>query len=178
MLNNRYKLGKPLKIILMLVVLLVLSMMGAALAAYAKDVTLFSTGWVGPKYYAFEVENELKRQSLAPEERAVYTFTVKNYNDGGTAQVPLKVAILVTCPVDLAQTGKVFAELTYDNSVLGSSDKGKIECSGREMAANVKQSDRYTLTLTWLDADTALLGTMTSAVFEPSNINIRVSGYQ
>ena len=46
------------------------------------------------------------------------------------------------------------------------------------MAANVQETHNYTVTLTWVDADIALLGGMTQESFDPQAISIRVSGYQ
>lgn len=176
--NKQPRAGRPLKAVLALALLIAASMLGTTLASYVKEAGLFGSGWVGPKYYAFEVDSGAGRNSLMPGESAVYDFTVKNYNSGGIAQVPLKVLIHVTFPATLAGTGRVLAELRGGDTLLGSSDSGTLECSGIELAANTKDTDSYTLTLTWLDADTALLGGMTENVFDPSAISIRVSGYQ
>lgn len=178
MLNKRYGFTRRLRAILLMAVLISASMMGISLAAYSKEVGLFNSGWVGPKYYAFEVEYESQQHKLAPGESTDYVFTVKNHNAGGVAQVPLKVAIAVTYPTDLGGTGTMQAELKHGNASLGTSDNGELACKGRELAANEKDSDQYTLTLTWLDADIDFLGTKKSEVFQPSQIKISVSGFQ
>jgi hypothetical protein len=170
--------GRPLKTILVLALLIAASLLGTTLASYVKQAGLFGSGWVGPKYYAFEVDSNGGQNSLSPGGSTVYSFTVKNHNSGGVAQVPLKVLIHATYPATLAGTGRVRAELRSGASLIGSSDNGTLECSGIELAANTKNTDNYTLTLTWLDADIALLGGMTQSVFDPAAISIRVSGYQ
>ena len=172
------RISKPLKVILILALLIAASLLGTTLASYVKEAGLFGGGWVGPKYYAFEVDSSGGQNSLSPGESTVYSFTVKNHNNGGVAQVPLNVLIHVTYPATLAGTGRVQAVLRSGDSLIGSSDSGTLECSGIELAANTKETDSYTLTLTWLDADMALLGGMTESAFNPAAISIRVSGYQ
>lgn len=178
MLSKRFSLTRRVKAVLLMACLLSASVFGLSLAAYAKEVGLFNAGWVGPKYYAFEVDYEPQEHKLAPGESTDYLFTVKNHNAGGEAQVPLKVAIAVTYPTNLGGTGYIQAELKQGETSLGSSDNGTLSCSGRELAANERDSDQYTLTLTWQDADTEFLGSRKSEVFEPSQIKILVSGFQ
>jgi hypothetical protein len=178
MLNRRFIVSKPLKIIMALAVIISFSLFGTTLGMYVKEVGLFSSGRVGPRYYAFEVENNSSPQSVAPGESATFAFTVKNYDNGGVAQVPLKVAIAATYPMSLAGTGRVVAELKNGGTVLAVSDNGTLECGGLELSSAVNDTDQYTLSLTWLDADLIILGGMTTAVFDPSQVNIRVSGYQ
>ena len=170
--------SKRLKILLAMVLLVISAWTGTTLAAYVKEISLFSSGWVGPKYYAFEVESDFGHTSLAPGESASYPFAVRNYNDGGTAQVPLKVLISLDYPKSLAGTGKLRADLYSGSTLLRSSDTGTLESAGFDLAANVQETHHYTVTLTWVDADMALLGGMTQESFDPQAISIRVSGYQ
>ena len=178
MFDKQPKAGRPLKAILALTLLIAVSLLGSTLASYVKEAGLFGSGWVGPKYYAFEVDSTGGKNSLTPGESAVYAFTVKNHNPGGVSQVPLKVLIHVTYPKTLADTGRVLAELRCGDALLASSDNGTLECSGIELAANTKDTDSYTLTLTWLDADMLLLGEIAQGAFDPAALSIRVSGYQ
>ena len=178
MFDHPPRFSKALTAILALALVLAVSLLGTTLASYVKEAGLFGNGWVGPKYYAFEVESSGDRHALAPGESAAYAFTVKNYNSGGFAQVPLNVLVHATYPSALAGTGRVLAELRQGGTVLGSSDSGTLECPGAVLSANSEDSDSYTLVLTWLDADMALLGSMKDSAFEPQGVNIRVSGYQ
>ena len=178
MFDKQPRSGRPLKIILALALLIAVSLLGSTFASYVKQAALFGSGWVGPKYYAFEVDSAGGKNSLSPGESAVYAFTVKNHNPGGVSQVPLKVLIHVKYPTTLADTGRVLAELRHGDALLGSSDNGTLECPGIELAANTQVADSYTLTLTWLDADMAMLGTLTQNAFDPAALSIRVSGYQ
>jgi hypothetical protein len=178
MFDKQPRTGWPLKVILAFVLMIAASLLGTTLASYVKEVGLFGSGRVGPKYYAFEVDSTSGKNSLTPGESAVYAFTVKNHNSGGVAQVPLKVLIHITYPKTLADTGRVLAELRCGDALLASSDSGTLECAGIELAANTQDIDSYTLTLTWLDADMALLGTLTQNAFDPAAVSIRVSGYQ
>lgn len=171
-------LSKHLGVLLLLALLLAVSIFGVTLASYVKEASLFNQGWVGPKYYAFEVESGSGPEALAPGESTVYHFTVRNYNDGGTAQVPLKVLIHVTFPTTLAGTGRIEAVIRTGDQVLGTSESGILECAGLELAGNTPDTDSYSLTLTWLDADIILLGGQTQDIFEPSSVSVRVSGYQ
>lgn len=170
--------SKRFKIILAMILLIISAWTGTTLAAYVKQAGLFSSGWVGPKYYAFEVESALGHTSLAPGESASYAFSVRNYNSGGTAQVPLKVLISISYPSSLAGTGKLRADLYGGSTLLRSSDTGTLEAAGFDLAANVQETQNYKVTLTWVDADIALLGGMTQESFDPQAISIRVSGYQ
>ena len=178
MFDKQPRAGWPLRIILAFVLLIAASLLGSTLASYVKEAGLFGGGWVGPKYYAFEVDSTGGKSSLSPGESAVYAFTVRNHNTGGVSQVPLKVLIHVTYPQTLAGTGRVLAELRYGDALIASSDSGTLECAGIELAANTQDTDSYTLTLTWLDADMALLGEIAQSAFDPAAVSIRVSGYQ
>ena len=169
---------KKLKILLALALLVIAAWTGTTLSAYVKESALFSSGWVGPKYYAFEVDSSAGHTSLAPGESTSYAFTVKNYNSGGTAQVPLKVLISLDYPQSLAGTGKLRADLYGGNTLLRSSDTGTLEAAGFDMAANVQETHNYMITLTWVDADMALLGGIKGQPFDPQAISVRVSGYQ
>ena len=170
--------SKRVKILLAIALLVIAAWTGTTLAAYVKESALFSNGWVGPKYYAFEVESSFGHTSLAPGESASYPFAVRNYNDGGTAQVPLKVLISLDYPSSLAGTGKLRADLYGGNTLLRSSDTGKLEAAGYDLPANVQETHNYTIKLTWVDADMALLGGIKGQPFDPQAISVRVSGYQ
>ena len=170
--------SKRVKILLAIALLVIAAWTGNTLAAYVKQTGLFSGGWVGPKYYAFEVDSSAGRTSLAPGESTSYAFTVKNYNSGGTAQVPLKVLINISYPPSLAGTGKLRADLYSGSTLLRSSDTGKLEAAGFDLAANVQETQNYTIKLTWVDADMALLGGIKGQPFDPQAISVRVSGYQ
>ena len=170
--------SKRVKILLAIALLVIAAWTGTTLSAYVKESALFPSGWVGPKYYAFEVDSSAGHTSLAPGESTSYAFTVKNYNSGGTAQVPLKVLINISYPPSLAGTGKLRADLFSGSTLLRSSDTGTLESAGFDLAANVQETHNYTVTLTWVDADMALLGGMTQESFDPQAISIRVSGYQ
>ena len=172
------KISKPLRVLLGLALLIAVSMAGYTLAAYVKTVNLFQGGWVGPKYFAFEVNGNSESQTVAPGGSASFPFSVSNYNNGGTAQVPLNVSISITYPQSLAGTGAVEAKLTLGGSTLATSTNGTLECNGAALPQNVQTTDKYTLTLTWLNADIAYLGTVKTSTFNPSDIKIRVSGYQ
>ena len=169
---------RGLTALLVLVLLAAAGWSGTALAAYVKQNSLFGSGWVGPKYYAFEVESSVEGVKLAPGESANYPFTVKNFNSGGTAQVPLKVLIEIKYPKALVGTGSVWAELHSGSTLLKRTDTGKLECAGLEMAANIKETHSYTLTLTWLDADISLLSGIEESTLKPGAVSISISGYQ
>lgn len=171
-------LSKRVGTILILALLLAGSVFGFTLASYIKEASLFGQGWVGPKYYAFEVESSNRPEAIAPGESTVYHFTVRNYNDGGTAQVPLKVLIRATFPTALAGTGKVVAVIRTGDQVLGTSETGTLECNGLELSPNTPDTDSYTLTLSWMDADIDLLSGQKGTVIDPLAVSIRVSGYQ
>ena len=170
--------SKRLKILLAMTLLVISAWTGTTLAAYVKEISLFSSGWVGPKYYAFEVEPSFGQTSLAPGESVSYPFVVRNYNDGGTAQVPLKVLINVDYPSSLAGTGKLRADLYGGDTLLRSSDTGTLEAAGLDLAANVQETHHYMIKLTWVDADMALLGGKKEEIFTAQAISVRVSGYQ
>ena len=170
--------SKRVKILLAIALLIIAALTGTTLDAYVKQTGLFSSGWVGPKYYAFEVDSSAGHTSLAPGESASYPFVVRNYNDGGTAQVPLKVLISLDYPSSLAGTGKLRADLYGGNTLLRSSDTGTLEAAGLDLAANVQETHHYMIKLTWVDADMALLGGIKGQPFDPQAISVRVSGYQ
>lgn len=170
--------GKSLRVILALAALIMAGFAGAALASYVKQMDLFASGAVGPKYYAFEVASSSSHTSLAPGESADYNFTVKNYNAGGISQVPLHVLISLSFPKDLAGTGRIQADLIGEGQFLQSSDTGVIECAGLPLAAASQETHHYTLRLSWLEADISLLGGLTERGWDPQAISIRVSGYQ
>ena len=170
--------SKRVKILLAIALLVIAAWTGTTLSAYVKESALFPSGWVGPKYYAFEVDSSAGHTSLAPGESTSYAFTVKNYNSGGTAQVPLKVLINISYPPSLAGTGKLRADLYGGNTLLRSSDTGTLEAAGLDLAANVQETQNYTIKLTWVDADMALLGGIKGQPFDPQAISVRVSGYQ
>ena len=170
--------SKRVKILLAIALLVIAAWRGNSLAAYVKQTGLFSGGWVGPKYYAFEVDSSAGHTSLAPGESTSYAFTVKNYNSGGTAQVPLKVLINISYPPSLAGTGKLRADLFSGSTLLRSSDTGTLESAGFDLAANVQETHNYTIKLTWVDADMALLGGIKGQPFDPQAVSVRVSGYQ
>ena len=170
--------SKRVKILLAIALLVIAAWTGTTLSAYVKESALFSSGWVGPKYYAFEVESSFGHTSLAPGESASYPFVIRNYNHGGTAQVPLKVLINISYPPSLAGTGKLRADLYSGSTLLRSSDTGTLESAGIDLAANVQETHNYTVTLTWVDADMALLGGIKGQPFDPQAISVRVSGYQ
>ena len=170
--------SKRVKILLAIALLVIAALTGTTLASYVKQTGLFSSGWVGPKYSAFEVDSSAGHTSLAPGESASYPFAVRNYNDGGTAQVPLKVLISLDYPSSLAGTGKLQADLYGGNTLLRSSDTGTLEAAGFDMAANVQETHNYMIKLTWVDADMALLGGIKGQPFDPQAISVRVSGYQ
>ena len=170
--------SKRVKILLAIALLVIAALTGTTLAAYVKQTGLFSGGWVGPKYYAFEVDSSAGRTSLAPGESTSYAFTVKNYNSGGTAQVPLKVLINISYPPSLAGTGKLRADLYGGDTLLRSSDTGTLEAAGLDLAANVQETHHYMIKLTWVDADMALLGGKKEEIFTAQAISVRVSGYQ
>lgn len=169
---------KRLSILVLLALALSVSLLGVTLAAYVKQINLYSSGWVGPKYFAFTAEGGGQQKSIQPGESVSYDFTVSNHDSGGTAQIALHTAISITFPTNLAETGKLKGELRSGGTLLASSDTGSIECTGNTLTAAAADSDTYTLTLTWTGADMALLGGMKEAQIDPSRITIRVSAYQ
>ena len=46
--------SKRVKILLAIALLVIAAWTGTTLAAYVKQTSLFSSGWVGPKYYVSE----------------------------------------------------------------------------------------------------------------------------
>ncbi|NLI22524.1 MAG: hypothetical protein GX418_13380 [Clostridiales bacterium] len=170
--------GKPLRMVLVLALILALSMAGVTLGLYVKEVKLFGDGWIGPKYYAFEVDNSVTDQSIAPGQSVEYTFTVSNHNAGGVAQVPIQVSIEATYPTSLADTGNILAQLYRGSDLLAESGSGSLSCAGAVLPENTSTTHSYTLKLTWQNADIVHLGDVKFASFDASQISIRVSGYQ
>lgn len=177
--SNQSKASSRRLIILLSLALLVASVwVGPTLAAFVRQAKLFDGGWLGPKYYAFEVESSAQTQSIAPGESASYPFRVKNHNAGGAAQVPLNVLIQVSYPPTLAGTGRLKADLYHGGQLLHTSTGGTLECAGMSMIANVNVTNDYTLSLTWQDADLTALGAIANETLPADAISIRVSGYQ
>jgi hypothetical protein len=155
------------------------SMLGITLSSYVKQLQLFGEGWVGPKYFAFEVDSNSSQKSLAPGETVTYDISVSNHDNQGVAQIPLHVSIEIEYPTQLAGTGAILAELYYNGTVLASdTGTGLLTAVGATMPANTSTTDIYSLKLTWQNADMVLLGDIQSTIFDPSSIDIRVSGYQ
>lgn len=175
--RNLYR--KPLIVVLSFLAVIAVSMLGITLSSYVKQLQLFGEGWVGPKYFAFEVDSNSSQQSLAPGETVTYDFSVSNHDNQGVAQVPLHVSIEIDYPTQLAGTGAILAELYYNGTVLTSdTGTGFLTAVGATMPANTSTTDIYSLKLTWQNADMVLLGDIQSTIFDPSSIDIRVSGYQ
>ena len=176
---KRSKLWKSIMVILGLMAVIAVSMLTVTLSSYVKQLELFGGGWMGPKYFAFDVDSNGSAQDLAPGESVSYDFDVRNFDDNGVTQVPLHVAIEIDYPVQLADTGTIQADLYQSGSLLASdSGSGTLAATGSSMPANTATTDTYTLTLTWVDSDLVALGEQVSTIFDPSDINIRVSGYQ
>jgi len=170
---------KALIVILSIVALLAISMLTVTISAYVKELNLFNSGWIGPKYFSFNLESSDSTKKLAPGESAEYRFTVSNNDSSGVSQVPLHVSIEIDYPAQLAGTGSILAELYLDGSVLASdTGSGFLAVMGATLPGGEATTDTYTLKLTWLDTDLKALGVMVDEDFEPSDINIRVSGYQ
>jgi hypothetical protein len=164
--------------VLALILLIAVSMAGFTLGAYVRQVKLFNSGWIGPKYFAFEIANSVSHRDLQPGASVSYPFTVTNHNSGGTAQVDLQVTISISYPTSLAGTGTVRATLTSGGQTLATSESGTLEATGTTLPANVQTTGEYTLTLTWLNADLTYLSDKTTQAFDDSQIHVSVSGYQ
>jgi len=169
--------SKPFKVVLVLVILLLVSLFGSTLGIYAKEAPV-SQNLIGAKLYAFEISNDVDAQSVEPGGSVTYTFSVRNFNTNGTAEIPLQTYVTIYFPTDLASTGRVLAQLYYGSQLLGSSDTGTLYCAGITLPENVKTTDVYSLTLSWLDADMTLLGDSKWQTFTPSQVHISVAGYQ
>ena len=102
----RNKKFRPLVAILSILAVIALSMLGVTLSAYIKQINLFGDGWVGPKYFAFEIDSTGDTKSMAPGESVDYVFHIRNYNEEGTSQVDLRVSIEIEYPGQLAGTGR------------------------------------------------------------------------
>ncbi len=170
---------RPYMVILSILALIALSMLGLTLSAYVKQVNLFDDGWVGPKYFAFELDGDTATKSLAPGNSVEYRFSVKNYNQDGTAQVDLRVSIEIKFPEKLAGTGTIKAELYHGEDLLASDlGSGTLAATGSTLPGGTQTSDAYTLRLTWQDMDMEYLGTIKLEEFEVSDIEFNVSAYQ
>ena len=176
---SKKKILKPVFVVLSLLAVLAVSMLGITLSAYVKEVQLFGSGWLGPKYFAFDIDSNGEARSLAPGGSVDYNFTVRNHDGAGVSQVPLHVSIEISYPEQLAGTGVIQADLYREGSMLASdTGSGSLAVTGATLPAGTATTDGYTLKLTWLDMDMDLLGEMVDNNFEPSDVNIRVSGYQ
>ncbi|MFH0793667.1 MAG: hypothetical protein ABIG45_00520 [Bacillota bacterium] len=176
---ERKKHVKPLLAVLSLLAVIAISMLGITLSAYVKELQLFSNGWLGPKYFAFETQSDGSTKSLAPGESVTYDFTVCNHDGNGVSQVPLHVSIEIDYPGQLAGSGAIQAELLREGSLLASDQgTGSLAVTGATLPAGTATTDHYTLKLTWVDSDMVYLGELKSTEFDPSVISIRVSGYQ
>lgn len=179
MLRNQGGARRRWLLFLTLLAVLAVSVFGFTLATYVKEIHLFDGGWIGPKRYAFEVGSVSGNQSLAPGETAAYTFTVTNANAAGVAQIPLQVSIEIGYPAQLAGTGSIKAQLYRDGALLAATTgTGALAATGATLPANQQTTDTYTLKLTWQDADLAYLSGVKTVAFDPSQLQIRVSGYQ
>jgi hypothetical protein len=179
MFPERKRLLRPLIVILSLLAVIAVSMLSVTLSAYVKELQLFNGGWVGPKYFAFNIDSDGSTKSLAPGESVSYNFSVCNFDGSGVAQVPLHVSIEIAYPPQLAGTGVIRADLYHGGTQLASdTGSGSLAVTGVTLPANSATTDSYTLTLTWLDSDMVFLGDRVNESFDPSTINISVSGYQ
>lgn len=176
---KRNKIWKALMVILSLMAIIAVSMLGVTLSSYVKELQLFGDGWMGPKYFAFDMDSGGEMENLAPGETVTHDFSIRNFDDNGVTQVPLHVAIEIDYPAQLAGTGTIRAELLQGGTVLATDlGNGTLAATGATMPANSATTDTYTLSLTWLDSDLVILGDMVSMVFDPSDVSIRVSAYQ
>lgn len=170
---------KPLVVLLTLLAIIAASMLSVTLSAYVKTLPFFGDGWVGPKYFAFDIHSDGETKSLAPGESISYDFSVYNHNDNGVAQIPLHISIEIHYPQQLAGAGTIRAELFREGASLATdTGSGVLAVMGKTLPAGVATTDVYTLTLTWLDTDTAYLTEIRDADFDPSKITISVSAYQ
>lgn len=179
MFPKRNRLLKLVIVVLSLLAVIAVSMLSVTLSAYVKELQLFGGGWVGPKYFAFDIGNDAGTKSLAPGETVSYDFSVSNFDGNGVAQVPLHVSIEIAYPAQLAGTGAIRADLYHGGSLLASdTGSGSLAATGETLPANSATTDSYTLSLTWIDSDMTLLGDKVGETFDPSTISISVSGYQ
>jgi len=178
--SNKFRIFlKPLIVVLSLLAVIAVSMLSVTLSAYVKELQLFGSGWVGPKYFAFDIDSDGSTKNLAPGESVSYDFNVSNFDDSGVAQVPLHVSIEIDYPAQLAGTGSIQADLYHGGSLLASdTGTGSLAATGETLPANSATTDSYTLSLTWIDSDMVMLGDMVNETFDPSTINIKVSAYQ
>lgn len=175
----RNKKTRPIVIVLSILAVIAVSMLGVTLSAYIKQINLFDGGWIGPKYFAFEIDSDSAAKSLAPGESVDYDFDVRNFNEEGTAQVDLHVSIEIGYPAQLAGTGVIKADLYHDGALLASdTGSGSLAVTGSTLPGGTDTTDRYTLTLTWQDMDMEYLGEIQSGEFDASDVNISVSAYQ
>lgn len=179
MLLLRNKKYKPIVIILSILAVIAVSMLGMTISAYVKQINLFSGGWVGPKYFAFEIDSSGETKSLAPGESVNYVFNVSNFNEEGAAQVDLHVSIEIEYPAQLAGTGVIKADLYKDGNLLKSdTGSGALAVTGSTLPGGTQTTDQYILKLTWQDMDMNYLGEIKGNEFDASDINISVSAYQ
>jgi len=170
--------SKQTKLVVLLLVLVIVSLFGGTLGIYSQELPVLSDSRVGPKYYAFEISNSVSSQSVAPGNSVTYTFSVSNFNSGGTAELDLQTYATIYFPTSLAGTGSVLAQLYCDGQLLGSSDTGTLYCPDLTLPENVQTTDVYSLTLTWQNADLTYLGENKWQTFDPSNIRISMAGSQ
>jgi hypothetical protein len=176
--NKQKPARKRLMAALILVLLVAFSMFGFTLGTYVRQSDLFKNGWIGPKHFAFTLDNTVSHRSLEPGQSVSYPITVSNTADGGVAQVDLQVSISITFPTSLAGTGRISATLSRSGQTIATSDTGTLECAGSTLPAATATTDEYTLTLTWLDADLTYLSDKTTQAFDNAQIHVSVSGYQ
>ncbi len=170
--------GKPTKVVFVLALLVIVSLFGGTMGIYSKQLPISGDSQIGPKNFAFEAAASITDQSVEPGGSASYEFTVSNFNGSGTAEVALQTYATVYFPGSLVGTGRVLAQLYYEGALLGSSDTGTLYCSGATLPANEQTTDTYTLTLSWLDADMAVLGDSKWQTITPSQVHINMAGYQ
>ena len=170
---------KPLVVLLSLLAIIAVSMLTITVSAYVKTLPFFGDGWVGPKYFSFNIQSNGETKALAPSETISYDFNVYNHNENGVAQIPLHISIEIHYPSQLAGTGTIQAKLFRGGTLLASDDgSGVLAVMGNTLPASVATTDVYTLTLTWLDTDMTYLSEMRDDAFDPSKIVISVSAYQ
>ena len=49
---------KEIIVVLSLLTMIAVSMLGVTLSSYVKELQLFGSGWLGPKYFAFELDSD------------------------------------------------------------------------------------------------------------------------
>ena len=175
----RNKKARPIVIVLSILLVIAVSMLGVTLSSYVKQLSLFNSGWIGPKYFAFNIDSAGDTKSLAPGESVSYDFNVRNYDENGVSQVDLHVAIEIDYPGQLAGTGVIKAELFHGGDLITSdTGSGTLAAAGSTLPGGSEYADGYTLKLTWLESDMEYLGEIKANEFDVSDVQIRVSGYQ